>query len=139
MPKGRFWVFRGGGGGLGSSSSCRARFEALRTAPRKHTFVFVAFTEEETGLNGSSRYVKELSAEERGRVRAFVNLECLGVGKTNVWASRATPALLSKLNVVANSIHKGIRANYFFLNRWTVRMATDFAEPSECPMKRHTR
>jgi hypothetical protein len=42
-------------------------------------------------------------------VRAFVNLECLGLGKTNVWASRATPSLLAKLNAVANSIHEEMR------------------------------
>ena len=80
-------------------------YEALKGVARRHTFVFVAFAEEETGLIGSSRYVKELSKEQRARVQAFVNLECLGLGPTKVWVHRATPALVSRLAEVANSIH----------------------------------
>lgn len=84
-------------------------YEALRTEARKHNFVFVAFAAEETGLNGSSRYVKELSKLQRSRVRAFVNLECLGLGETNVWVHRATPSLVSKLVEVAKSAHTDVR------------------------------
>ncbi len=79
-------------------------YEALKQLPRRHTFIFVAFAEEETGLNGSSRYVKELSKEQRQRVQAFVNLECLGLGSTKVWVHRATPFLVSRLAEVAKSI-----------------------------------
>ena len=45
-------------------------YAALKGTPRRHTCVFVAFTEEERGLVGSSRYVKELSKEQRSRIRA---------------------------------------------------------------------
>lgn len=84
-------------------------YEALRIAPRKHTFVFVAFTEEEIGLHGSSRYIQELNKAQRSRVRAFVNLESLGMGETNVWIHRATPMLVSKLMEVANAVHADVR------------------------------
>ena len=66
--------------------------------------MFVAFTEEETGLYGSGLYVKKLSKEDRKSVRAFVNLECLGLDHPKVWASRATPMLLARLNEVAGAI-----------------------------------
>ncbi|HWE52557.1 MAG TPA: M28 family peptidase [Bryobacteraceae bacterium] len=79
-------------------------YEALKSEPRRHTFIFVAFAEEELGLLGSKQYVKEMSQEERSNVKAFVNLECLGAGSTKVWAHRATPALVSQLVAVANSL-----------------------------------
>jgi hypothetical protein len=83
-------------------------YEALKEIPRRHKFIFVAFAEEERGLVGSARFVKELSNEQRLRVRAFVNLECLGLGPTKVWVHRATPALVSRLSEVASSIHAPI-------------------------------
>ena len=83
-------------------------YPALKGTPRRHTFVFVAFAEEERGLVGSSRYVKELNKEQQSRVQAFVNLECLGLGPTKVWVHRATPALVSRLMDVANSIHSPV-------------------------------
>ena len=76
-------------------------YEALKTHQRKHTFVFTAFAEEETGLYGSSRYVSQLSKAQLSSIRAFVNLECLGLGETEVWATRADPALLRLLLQVA--------------------------------------
>lgn len=79
-------------------------FEALKKQPRRHTFVFVAFAEEETGLYGSSHYVGKLSREQKKQVRAFVNLECLGLSTVKVWSSRATPILLTRLNEAARAI-----------------------------------
>lgn len=79
-------------------------YEALRGSPRKHTFAFVAFAAEEEGLLGSRRYVKQLTKEQRGEVRAFVNLECLGMTPMKVWLTRSTPSLVSLLNQVAASV-----------------------------------
>ena len=70
---------------------------ALKSRPRKHTYLFVAFTEEEIGLVGSQRFVKLLSKEDRQNVKAFVNLECLGMAEPKVWASRSTPFLVQRL------------------------------------------
>jgi Zn-dependent M28 family amino/carboxypeptidase len=69
-------------------------YQSLKSAPRKHDFVFIAFAAEETGLNGSHEYVRKLTREQRGAIRAMVNLECLGMTPPKVWASRADPSLL---------------------------------------------
>jgi hypothetical protein len=87
------------GGHWSGTALLPSLYETLKRASHHHTYVFVAFAEEETGLEGSSRYVKEFSKEERLRVRAFVNLECLGLGP------RAMRALVDRLAELAGSIH----------------------------------
>jgi len=76
-------------------------YQSLKTHPRKHTFVFVAFAQEEVALNGSRKYVHSLSREQLSGIRAFVNLECLGTSPLKVWGSRATPELLQDLERIA--------------------------------------
>jgi putative aminopeptidase FrvX len=79
-------------------------YQALKGRPHQHTYVFVAFAAEETGLFGSSRYVKTLTEEQKANIRAVVNLECLGLGPPEVWTHRAAPALVTYLNAIANAI-----------------------------------
>jgi hypothetical protein len=69
-------------------------FQSLKSGPRRHTYVFIGFAAEETGLLGSKAYVKSLSRESRSAIRAMVNLECLGLALPKVWASRADRNLL---------------------------------------------
>ena len=64
-------------------------YQALAMKPRKHKFLFVAFSAEEAGLIGSTHFVKTLSREEKAAIAAFVNLDCIGMGPPNVWLSRA--------------------------------------------------
>jgi hypothetical protein len=78
-------------------------YHALKSRPRQHTYVFVAFAGEERGLVGSSRYVKNLTTEQKALIRAFVNLECLGLTPVKVWTSRSTPALVARLSEVAKA------------------------------------
>ncbi len=79
-------------------------YQSLKlTEHRKHTYEFVAFTAEERGLVGSTRYVKELGPERRGTVKAFVNLECLGLTTPKVWVSRSTPNLVRLLGEIADA------------------------------------
>jgi putative aminopeptidase FrvX len=80
-------------------------YESLKTAPRKHSYEFVAFTGEEVGLVGSGKFVRALSEEQRVGVVAFVNLECLGLTPPKVWTSRANPELLKMLQEVAGGSH----------------------------------
>jgi hypothetical protein len=80
-------------------------YETLRNQLRKHTFVFVGFTDEEKGLVGSNYYVKQLTKEKLSAVKAVVNLECLGLTPTKVWASVANPELLSDLRKVTVSMN----------------------------------
>ncbi len=79
-------------------------FEALRAKPRKHTFVFVAFTGEETGLNGSEFYVKQMTAAQRANIKAMVNLDCLGLSGTKVALSDSDADLAARLNGVAHAM-----------------------------------
>jgi Zn-dependent M28 family amino/carboxypeptidase len=79
-------------------------YEAIRSRPRRHTFQFVAFAEEEKGLVGSNKYVGALSKEDRANIAAFVNLECLGLAPSKVWARRSDPDLTRSLFAVANSV-----------------------------------
>ena len=79
-------------------------YQALKSRPRRHTFVFVAFTAEERGLVGSSRYVRNMTPEQKALTRAFVNLECLGLTTVKVWTSRSTPALVARLSEVARML-----------------------------------
>jgi hypothetical protein len=86
-----------------------ALYQALKDRARKHTYRFVAFAAEEEGLVGSAHYVKNMSAEEKQNTQAFVNLECLGLAPPEVWASRAQPFLLDRLDEVARLTHTPLR------------------------------
>jgi hypothetical protein len=80
-----------------------ALFESLRKAPRRHTFLFIGFADEEKGLWGSHNYVQHLTHEQLQGIRAMVNLECLGLTPTKVWADRADRQLLSGLVLIARN------------------------------------
>jgi Peptidase family M28 len=80
-------------------------YEALAHTPRKHTFVFIGFTDEETGLGGSRYYVRHFPKEQLSTIKAVVNLECLGLAPTEVWSDVANKTLLAALANVAQSMH----------------------------------
>jgi Zn-dependent M28 family amino/carboxypeptidase len=80
-------------------------YESLKGLPRRHDYVFVAFTAEETGLNGSHEYVNKLTGDERKAIRAMINLECLGLEGPKVWGSRADPHLLESYARVISALH----------------------------------
>ena len=60
-------------------------YQALSIEPRKHKFVFIAFSGEEEGLFGSEEYVRQLTPETIAKIRAMINIDCSGLGHTNVW------------------------------------------------------
>ena len=76
-------------------------FQSLRTTPRKFTFLFIGFSDEEKGLVGSKSYAKQLSKEDKTRIRALINIDSLGLSSSKVWASRADRLLLSALGRAA--------------------------------------
>jgi Iap family predicted aminopeptidase len=84
-------------------------YQALKSRKHHHTYVFVAFTGEEKGMVGSSRYVKQLTADETRAVHAFVNLECLGLSPAKVWESRSAPALLRRLLELGGALRMPIQ------------------------------
>ncbi len=74
---------------------------SLSAQPRRHTFVFVGFSAEEKGLVGSAYYAEHLTPERRVRIEGVVNLDSLGLGPTEVWATHADKTLLDALASVA--------------------------------------
>ena len=78
-----------------------ALIESLRKTPRRHTFLFIGFADEEKRLVGSRYYVQHLNRAQVRNIRAMINLECLGLTPTKVWASRANRLLLSDLVLIA--------------------------------------
>jgi len=79
-------------------------YAALKSEPRRHRYVFIAFAGEENGLNGSTEYVRRLTKPERAEVKAMINLECLGLTPPKVWVTRADRRLLSLFTGVAKAI-----------------------------------
>ena len=78
-------------------------YEGLLDRPRKHTFVFVAFTEEEKGLIGSKFYASKLG-KEKALVKAMINLDSLGLSETKVWSSHSDKTLLDWMGGLANAM-----------------------------------
>jgi Iap family predicted aminopeptidase len=84
-------------------------FQDLNVRPRNHSFMFIGFTEEEKGLVGSAFFVRHLSETQKDRIRAMVNLECLGLAPPEVWSDHADPRLLSGLFYVARRLGIPVR------------------------------
>src|SRR5579871_3809137 len=76
-------------------------FSDLQTAPRRHTFVFVGFTDEERGLIGSQFYIGRLGKEELKEISAMVNLDSLGTSETKLELDRGDKKLANALHLVA--------------------------------------
>jgi Peptidase family M28 len=79
-------------------------YQSLKDRPRRHTIIFIGFAEEEKGLIGSKYYVKEMTDSDRGKTKEMINLECLGMNPTEVWASHSDPKLLNALFAVAKAM-----------------------------------
>lgn len=78
--------------------------QSLNHQPRRHTFIFIAFAGEEQGLIGSSYYVRHLLPGQKSAIEAMVNMDTLGLGPPEVWASHADPKLVALLAGVAKEL-----------------------------------
>lgn len=85
-------------------------YGSLKAAPRRHTFIFVAFAAEEAGLRGSGHYARQMTREDIGRTKAMVNLDCLGLGPTAVLTSSANKKLTELMVRVAGATKIRLRA-----------------------------
>jgi Zn-dependent M28 family amino/carboxypeptidase len=79
-------------------------YQSIAGAPRRHTIVFVAFTDEEAGLVGSKFYAGKLSAADIGKTHGMVNLDSLGLSPSKLWASHADPAMANALAAIAQTL-----------------------------------
>ncbi|HEY2498933.1 MAG TPA: M28 family peptidase [Candidatus Angelobacter sp.] len=80
-------------------------YEALKAVPRKHTYVFVGFAEEEKGLVGSEFYVGQMRKGQIAATDAMVNMDTLGLAPTEIWGSHADRGLNAAITLVARQIH----------------------------------
>jgi putative aminopeptidase FrvX len=76
-------------------------FSDVRGAPRRHTFVFIGFTDEERGMVGSQFYLRQIGKEGIKKVSAMVNLDSLGTSTTKLELDRGDKKLASALAAVA--------------------------------------
>ena len=79
-------------------------YEAVKAVPRKHTFIFIGFTDEEQGLVGSSFYARQMSKEQIAATSAMVNMDTLGLASTEIWGSHADKYLNSAIAYVAKQL-----------------------------------
>lgn len=79
-------------------------FQSLHDQPRKHTFLFIGFTDEEGGLVGSRSYVKQIEKGQISRIQAMVNLECLGLSPSEIWGQHANAGLMKMYGDIAHTM-----------------------------------
>jgi aminopeptidase-like protein len=84
--------------------------ESLSRSPRRHSFVFVGFTDEEKGLVGSTHYVERLRKSDLKKIRAMINLECIGMTPLKVEMERADKTLMAALSGVSRSMGRTLTA-----------------------------
>ncbi len=80
-------------------------YQSLRSKPRRHTFVFIGFTDEEKGMIGSLAYVHGLSDAEIAHMRAMIDIDTLGLGPTEVWVHNSDPRLVRELFSTAEALN----------------------------------
>jgi hypothetical protein len=83
-------------------------YESLRNTPRKHKFVFVGFADREKGRRGSSFYLKSLKEEDKGGIKAMINLEALGLAPTRIDLEQCDKSLSQKIGSIAKSLNLSV-------------------------------
>ncbi len=97
-----------GRGVLDNWSGCSllpSLYQSIKTSPRRHTFVFVGFADEEKGLVGSRSYVHEMSKDDVRKTSAMINMDSLGAGPTRFELDLADKRLADAFTAVANEKH----------------------------------
>lgn len=84
-------------------------YDGLRAHPRKHTIIFIGFSQEEKGLIGSSDYADKMTKDEIARTDAMINMDTLGLGPTAVWGNRADKRLTNEILKVADTMGMKLR------------------------------
>jgi hypothetical protein len=68
-------------------------YQSVKSESRRHTFVFIGFTDEEKGLVGSRHYARQMTAAQVAATDAMVNLDTLGLAPAEVWNHRSDDRL----------------------------------------------
>jgi Zn-dependent M28 family amino/carboxypeptidase len=80
-------------------------YEAVKIEPRKHTYIFIGFTDEEQGEVGSRFYARQMTKEQVAATDAMVNMDTLGLAPTEVWASHSDKRLTGALAYIAKQLN----------------------------------
>jgi Zn-dependent M28 family amino/carboxypeptidase len=76
-------------------------YQAVKIEPRRHTYIFIGFTDEEKGLVGSRFYVRQMTKEQVAATDAMVNMDTLGLASSEVRATHSDKRLTSALADIA--------------------------------------
>jgi putative aminopeptidase FrvX len=85
-------------------------FETVKVQPRKHTYIFIGFTDEEKGEIGSRYYARQMTKEQVAATDAMVNMDTLGMAPAEVWVSHSDKNLTSMLVRVARILNAPVTA-----------------------------
>jgi hypothetical protein len=80
-------------------------YESVKLQPREHTYIFIGFTDEEQGEVGSRFYARQMTKEQVAATDAMVNMDTLGLGPSEVWASHSDKRLIGALAYVAKQLN----------------------------------
>jgi acetylornithine deacetylase/succinyl-diaminopimelate desuccinylase-like protein len=62
-----------------SASRLPSLYQGLKAKPRKHTLIFIGFTDEEMGEIGSHYYTRQMTKEQVAATDAMANIDTLGI------------------------------------------------------------
>jgi aminopeptidase-like protein len=85
-------------------------FEAVKFQPRKHTYIFIGFSDEEKGEIGSRFYAWQMTKEQVAATDAMVNMDTLGLAPAKVWATHSDKNLIIMLIQVAKILNTPVTA-----------------------------
>lgn len=85
-------------------------YEAIKIEPRKHTYIFIGFTDEERGEVGSQFYAQQMTHEQVAATAAMVNMDTLGLAPTEVWASHSDKRLRGAIANVGKQLNIPVTA-----------------------------
>jgi hypothetical protein len=80
-------------------------YQAVKIESRRHTYIFIGFTDEEKGEVGSHFYVQQMTKEQVSATDAMVNMDTLGLAPTEVWASHSDKQLTGALVYIAQQLN----------------------------------
>ena len=80
-------------------------YESLKIEPHSHTYIFIGFTDEERGELGSHFYARQMTKDQVAATDAMVNMDTLGLGSTEVWASHSDKRLAGALAFIAQRLN----------------------------------
>jgi Peptidase family M28 len=109
-------------------------YEAVKIEPRKHTYIFIGFTDEEHGEVGSRFYVRQMTKEQVAATDAMVNMDTLGLAPTEIWTSHSDKRLAGALAYIAKQLNVPVTGD----DVGQIRLTTDAEQFSERGISRIT-